>query len=150
MNKPISIRPGTADDASFIFSSWLKSYRQSYFARTISNTIYFDQHHAVLRRLIKRCSTDIACNPEDPSQIYGYIVHESVTGIPVVHYVYVKQTFRNMGIGKALLEKAKTFEEAGVYTHHTKMAEKLAAKHSVTHHPYLALESDQVQPTKES
>lgn len=135
---PLEIRQATPEDANFILNSWLKSYRQSNFAKAITNTVYFEGHHKVIRALLKKSSCLIACNEQDPNQIYGYIVSETVSNIPVVHYAYVKQTFRSMRIGQILLNKVKKPEEAGVYTHSTRAAEKLAAKYNLIHHPYLA------------
>lgn len=137
---PIEIRPGMESDANFILSSWLKSYRQSYFARVMTNTIYFDNHHSVLRRILKRATVLVASNVDSPDQIYGYIVFEMVDGIPVIHYTYVKHTFRGMNIAKLLYNQAKGAQEAAVYTHHTRVVESLSRNYNLVHHPYLAFE----------
>lgn len=134
----ISLREGEADDAPFILNSWLKSYRVSNFARTITNTVYFEGHHTVIRNILKKATVLVACNQQNPSQIYGYLVYEKVDNVPVIHYCYVKHTFRGLGIGKKLLLSAKTLEEPGVFTHHTKSAERSAVKYALVHHPYLA------------
>tara|TARA_R110002167_G_C12560091_1_gene641709 strand:- start:367 stop:825 length:459 start_codon:yes stop_codon:yes gene_type:complete len=132
------LRPLIEDDLPFLYNSWLKSYRFSHYAEKITNTIYFEDHHKLIERIIKDCKVLIACNPSDPSQLYGYIVVGEEEGILVVHFIYVKHTFRNMGIGKTLLDAVgHSSDTASVYTHHTRMADKLASKHNFVYHPYL-------------
>ena len=103
-NSPIRLRPSVEEDLPFIYNSWLKSYRFSHFGEKITNTIYFTDHHKVLENLIKQSKVIVACNPEDPSQVYGYIVGGAREGVFLLHFLYVKHTFRNMGIGKTLLD----------------------------------------------
>lgn len=142
----VRLRKAGQEDVGFIFNAWLKSFKVSLFAKNITNTIYFSEHHKVIERLLKQNETIIACNNEDPTQIYGFINAGHVDGILCVNYIYVKQSFRNLGIGKALLN---AFEHdagsAAVYTHHTRMAERLAAKYNMVYHPYLLInvEDDQ-------
>lgn len=137
-NLPIRYRAAIAEDANFIFNSWLKSYRPSEATKNISNTIYFNEHHKILEELVKKCKVIIACNETDTSQIYGYIVADNVDGFLVTHYIYVKQAFRNMGIGKALLNTFNhSLDNAAIYTHHTKIAEKIAHRFNLIYHPYI-------------
>lgn len=143
MDKPTSpatLRRADEKDISFIFNSWLKSYRSSYFAKSISNTIYFEGHHKIIEKLAKTSEIIVACNPQDPEQIFGYICAEKIDGIFCLHYIYVKQSFRRLGIGKLLLNSfERDKEQASVFTHHTKIAERLAAKYNMVYHPYLLI-----------
>ena len=136
--KNIRLRTANDEDLPFIFSSWLKSYRSSHFAKKITNTIYFGDHHKVIEHLLKNSIVMISCNEEDPSQIYGYAVGSQVDGIFILHFIYVKHTFRNMGIGSMLLDSyGFDKENASLYTHHTDVAERLSAKYNFVYHPYL-------------
>tara|TARA_R100000005_G_scaffold68197_1_gene36170 strand:- start:248 stop:709 length:462 start_codon:yes stop_codon:yes gene_type:complete len=138
MKESIRLRPLIDDDLPFLFSSWLKSYRSSHFAEKITNTIYFEDHHKIIERIIENSKVLVACNPSDPSQLYGYSVSGEEDEVLVVHFLYVKHTFRNMGIGKTLLDAiGHSNESASVYTHHTRIADKLASKHNFVYHPYL-------------
>ena len=144
-NKSIRLRPMVEDDLAFIFNSWLKSYRFSHFGEKITNTIYFSDHHKIIERLIDHSKVLVACNQEDPTQVYGYIVGGESEGTFVLHFIYVKHTFRNMGVGKTLLDAMGHDKEvAGVYTHHTRMADKLAAKYNFVYHPYLMFDTKEV------
>ena len=43
-----------------------------------------------------------------------------------------------MGIGKTLLDAVgHESDKAAVYTHHTRMADKLSSKYNLVYHPYL-------------
>jgi ribosomal protein S18 acetylase RimI-like enzyme len=80
----------------------------------------------------------MACNDEDPSQVYGYICAGNIDGIFVLHYIYVKHSFRNLGVGKSLLNAFEhDVSNAAIYTHHTRIAERLAAKYNFLYHPYV-------------
>lgn len=142
---PVRLRKAIQDDVGFIFNAWLKSFKFSHFARNITNTIYFAEQHKLIERLLKSNDTIIACNTDDPTQIYGFINAGHVDGILCVNYIYVKQSFRNLGIGKILLN---SFEHdaasASVYTHYTRMSEKLAAKYNFVYHPYLLINTEEV------
>ena len=138
MKESVRLRTLIDDDLPFLFSSWLKSYRSSHFAEKITNTIYFEDHHKVIERIIKNSKVLIACNPADPSQLYGYSVATEEGGVLVLHFLYVKHTFRNMGIGNTLLDAVgHESDKAAVYTHHTRMSDKLASKYNFVFHPYL-------------
>lgn len=102
----VVLRPGTDHDDNFIYSSWLKSYRK--LAGPVPHRWYYKIYQALLDRLYKRPATQttVACFRTRPEQIFGYIVHEKHEEQPYVHYVYVKESFRGMGIGKALLADA--------------------------------------------
>ena len=138
MKESVRLRTLIDDDLPFLFSSWLKSYRSSHFAEKITNTIYFSDQHKLIEKLIGDSKVVVACNGEDPSQVYGYIVGGEVDGISLLHFIYVKHTFRNMGIGKTLLDAVgHESDKAAVYTHHTRMSDKLASKYNFVFHPYL-------------
>jgi len=136
----IQLRKAGQEDVGFIFNAWLKSYKFSLFSKNITNTIYYAEHHKVIERLLKTHETIIACNSEDPSQIFGFINAGRVDGIFCLNYIYVKQPFRNLSIGKTLLN---AFDHdpssASVYTHHTRAADRLAAKYHMIYHPYLLM-----------
>lgn len=142
-NESVRIRPLTEADVPFIFSSWLKSYRESQFGRGMARTFFFTEHHKVIERLLKTCEVFIACNDQDVADIFGYICGERTGGVLVIHYIYVKHTYRNLGIGKLLLNCfSHTGDVAALYTHKTPAADKLAERFNMAYHPYIALTPD--------
>jgi len=139
----IRIRPAIEEDIPFIFSTWLKSFRDSFFAQNISTTIYYAEHHKVVERLLKSCSVFVACSDKDISQLYGYICAEEIDSILVVHYVYVKHSFRWLGIGRQLLNAVHhNATNVSIYTHNTKVSRGLANKFNFVHSPYVALTAE--------
>ena len=143
------LRPMIEDDLPFLFNSWLKSYRFSHFGEKITTTIYFEDHHKVIDKILKNNQVIMACSPEDSSQLFGYIVAGREDDILVLHFIYVKHTFRNMGIGKTLLDAVgHSSDVASVYTHHTRMADKLSSKYNFVYHPYLMFNIKEVSSGK--
>lgn len=139
LKSQVQIRSATESDVAFVFNSWLKSYRNSNSCKSISNPVYFDFQHKVIEKLLARCVVLVVCEATDPSQIYGYIVYESVEGIPILHYAYVKHAFRGMGICSMLFAEAQLNKDTGgFYTHETPSAMKLLVKSKFVYNPYLA------------
>lgn len=136
---PIRIRKATEADVPFIFSSWLKSYRQSPTVRNIANTSYYTEHHKVIENLLQSCEVYVACKDTDTAEIYGFICAEVVSGIFVLHYVYTKHTYRGLGIANQLLSAYERADGAAMYTHFTMPATKLAEKYMFVYNPYIAL-----------
>lgn len=111
-NKPalntqlIAIRSLEVDDANFIFSTILRGlyYGDSWF-RAIPKDIFMVNYHHVVEVLLKTMSVTIACLSDDPTVILGYSIHKGT----VLHYVFVKKPWRNIGIAKMLVPKNITF-----------------------------------------
>lgn len=106
-----TIRAVNNEDIPFVLSSWLKSYRYSQAARNVVNDIYFSEQvgqKARILEMLSDCRTLVACDEEEGDCIYGWICAESIEGSvpPVVHYVYVKSSYRRRGLARALLKAA--------------------------------------------
>lgn len=137
---PITLRKANEEDAGFIFNSWLKCYRKANAVKPITNPIYFQEQHKIIESLVldDRNFTIMACNPDDPSQIYGFVCAGYYEGIFTLHWIYVKQSFRNLRIGSTLLNAFEhDFGTAAVYTHHNHISSKLAPKYNMLYHPYI-------------
>jgi GNAT superfamily N-acetyltransferase len=141
---PILIRKAIEPDVAFIFNSWLRSYRDSYFAKGIAATVYFTEHHKVIEQLLKTCTVYIACDSTDTSNIFGYICAEEIDGIFVIHYTYVKETYRKLGVSKMLVKYfgVELGEKASIYTHKTKIGNAIAEKKHCIYSPYVAFTSE--------
>lgn len=117
-----AIRDMGEADISFIFSSLLRSYEEVAVEKLrISVSVYYRGHHDLLMRVLERGQCLMACDPEDPDQIYGYVLYASDDHgqPPCLHYLYVKGSFRRAGIGSALLRASGLLEEIGpvAYSH---------------------------------
>lgn len=146
---PILLRPANSEDVGFIFNAWLKNFRNSEFANDMPNEIFFSEHHKVIERLLQQYDVVIAANQEDPSQIYGFICAGYTEGVFTLHYVYVKHTFRKMGIAEALLNSFNHDPDcAAIYTHKSRSAKHLAKKYNFIYHPYVGLNPDSYTSSK--
>ena len=97
------IRPyNPKTDESFVYSSWLKSYRNNkYFAHAMDNETYFQFHALIIDTLVKDNNLSILCSKDDEDQIYGFICNRPDN--KVIHFIYIKYPYRKMGLGKMLL-----------------------------------------------
>lgn len=135
---PILFRPLAYEDKAFVFNSWLKSFRNGMFCKNVDNTIYFLNHHKIVDSCTLKGKTVICCNADDPKTIYGYICYEEIEGQFVLHFIYVKNLYRKLGIGKQLLaQTGHDFGTLGCYTHQTIVGAMNEEKYNLVYHPYL-------------
>ena len=103
---PIHIRElNIENDYGFVSKSYLKTCRNTKFPHEVVNTIFYaGQANLLNNYLVHRSTILVACDVNNSSNIYGYIIYERIQGIFVCHMVYVKLPFRNLGIAKALFK----------------------------------------------
>jgi GNAT superfamily N-acetyltransferase len=96
--------------------AWIESFRESHAAGPIPMAMYRRFYREVLTWILERegCQVLVACNSEDENQVFGFLVHE--TGnldrrtrrpVPVIHYLFIKQPYRRLGVASELLRAAK-------------------------------------------
>jgi GNAT superfamily N-acetyltransferase len=116
------IRDFKESDANFIYASFLKGlyYGDSWFS-SIPKDIFMENYKKVIQVLIKKSEVKIACLKDEPDVIIGY----SILSIDyqTIHFVYVKEKWRNRGIGKSLLPQYPS-----AVTHLTTLGKKLLNK----------------------
>lgn len=139
LKSQVQIRAATEGDLGFIFNSWLKSYKNSAYSKFITNPVYYDMHHKVIESILKRSKVYVAVSVSDPTRIFGYVCTELSAGTQVIHYAYVKETFRKMGILTMLLEELK-LPDAFFYSHSTMLGTTVCGrlKQKTVYNPYLA------------
>lgn len=149
----IQTRRMVAEDLVFVLDSWLDSYRMSHMAGPIPMSMYEDVYRQLLRELVQRPDivVVIAFEPgvAPPDDIYGWICVERDAWTrakvlehgrhvekdvrveqPVVHYVNVKQAFRDHGVARALLAAAGVNpERPWTHTFSTAVVTKMRARH---------------------
>lgn len=125
----IEVRPITVTDLPFVFSSWLKSQRRQGERAYMTNRTYFQSEKRRITELLDHSGGLIAYNPDDVAQVYGYLIFSIVDTLTILHFGYVKKTFRRFGIMRRLVTEVcpdAGREEIGV-THIS--PEVLAFKH---------------------
>lgn len=94
MHIPFILRSMTENDKSFIYNSFLKSYHDHYPAKFVPDILYYKPQSDIIDYLLTTSTCLIACFPEDPSEIAGYLLYQEVSDALVLHYIYVKNLHR--------------------------------------------------------
>lgn len=132
----VTIRPYIENDKNFILNSWLYGFKEGceYF-RLIEKDAYKDKYGQVIHNILERESTDIKiiCLKEDQNIIVGYSITELRPPFIILHWMYVKQDWRNNGIARMLVPEGLTHA-----THLTKIGKALLKRHpDVSFNPFL-------------
>ena len=116
-------------ETGFVLDSWSRAvardpiWRVEVGRRGVARTpippslsLYY--HDIILKKILTNCTLLVACDPEDPDVIWGYVAFDPKD--PVLHFVYVKGAFRRMGIGTRLLNEARLMlDEPVIVSHRT-------------------------------
>lgn len=121
MTSKITIRPMVPEDLSFVIATWLNSFKDSDLCRRMTKGEYFKTYEPIVKDLIGQSETLIACLADDPDVILGYIVRYDET----IHYCFVKDSWRKLGIFKMLLGNTTK----GYFTHWTSPVNSLSNKY---------------------
>lgn len=134
---PFSIRLVQSSDIAFIYSTWLNATKyDSDIGKNIRKSVFFEHYRLVIDHILSKETTNVlvACKPDEPSVIFGYLVSEPET----IHFCFVKESFRNLGIARSLYESAFSDSGEGAVstTHETQFAEEIIRKH-FDYNPFL-------------
>lgn len=111
----IILRPRVGGDTECIYSSWIRSYCADISIPGPQRSWLFAAQRSLIHDLLPRCHTLVACQPEHPDQVYGYLVHGPGR---VMHWIYVKDIFRRAGVATRLMVEAfGDFKDRIYYTH---------------------------------
>lgn len=123
-----------SQDEAFLYATWLNNYKHSsYFAKAIRSHIFFKNHKKIIDHIIAEPRTKIvmASPKNDANTIIGYLVYS----IPLkeddrltVHFLYVKETFRQMGVMRSLLKSQSIDLDNIFFTHWTIPVDKFINK----------------------
>ena len=128
MEVDYKLRRSKAGDAGFVINSWLRSYNE-HIRPEERRAGYWQGHKQVIAALLQRSKVLVAHydgppipgvrKPEDI--ILGYAVAEQHPDLSmcVLHYVYVKKTYRGGGIARNLISVLRDGAERVVVTHVT-------------------------------
>lgn len=107
------IRPAEKGDLDYIMHSWLTAYKRSpeMSQPFLPHAAYFRHGHLMLEELISRTSRQgslyVACDPEAPYVIYGYLCAEAFQhpNIAYIHWCQVKKKHWRQGVMTGLVQK---------------------------------------------
>ena len=109
----------------------------------LKNSVYKKGQIEIFNSFMERSNVWMAVNPRETWQCYGFIIAEDDEDSIILHYIYVKGTYRRMRVGSALLTELLDTSKKLIYTHHTVywfyMLKKLEEQgFKMTYNPYLA------------
>lgn len=131
----VQVRDANKDDLPFILDTWMKTYRTSDYARRVEGGLYFEGQQRRVYRLLGRCDARVIVDPEEPTSILGYIVHELRDDELVVHWAYVRPAFRKFGLLRLLIATAPR-HVALTYSHQTDKARQVGRALKAAFNPY--------------
>ena len=142
---PIHYRTPNSKDIPFIYSTWLKSYRNSDIAKNLSNDTYYHHHRNIVNEILTKDNVAITviCDETDHDQIYGYVVAEILAGSFIIHYVYVKYNFRKLKLLSQLYAEKLHAEgylpqdRVTFVTHLPRNYQTLKSLYNIEYNPYL-------------
>lgn len=101
---PIVIRQAQETDIGYILDCWVQGARLPIYQSMIP-PLYYKRYKPLLLSLIKRSNVLIACLPDDPNIIAGFVVYQLLDDIPIIHWCQVRKMFKQQGIAKYLLSQ---------------------------------------------
>lgn len=104
MIEGVLLREPDEDEKGYIISSWCKSNRLAPAHKNTRSSVYFPEHKAIILNLLDKSEVVCAAHKTDRSQMYAWACFSKKINTPILHYLFVKETFRNLGFGKSLLD----------------------------------------------
>jgi hypothetical protein len=136
---PIRVRQADEGDASFIYSSWLKSYAAQ--NKDQPKLTIYEMHREVVSRLLESGITLVACMEDDPDQVLAWLCGQRIPKFLIVHYCYTKAPFRKFGLARTLLNAFDYRQgEPIVISHKGYICKDLKGKYNFLHIPHLQQE----------
>lgn len=132
----IKLRPATTEDFNFITSSWIQSIQH----KNIDFDTYRTYQNRLIKNILSRAITIVAVPDDMPEIITGWICLENNQKL-TIHWLYVKNIYRKMGIAKKFIEKIQN--KSFYFTHEPKNEHWLKKKieeMNGQYCPYLAYE----------
>lgn len=115
---PHEFREAGAADRPFWGANWANTYRRSRWSGVVPNNLYHDVMRVLQEGLLRRgMRVTLAHLPGDSDALLGFVAWEPHEKANVVHYVYIKDTWRKQGLATALLEHGPG--HSFIYTHRT-------------------------------
>ena len=128
------INPLANQSRDLICKSWSLAHRQSFFAGTLPDDLYFPAQLEQINRLLDTSKVLLAQDPEDPQVQYGYLCYQEPRDPqygPVIHFLFVKEDWRRYGIAKDLLAHAGIdLTKPSRHTHQSAFSRQYCLKHN--------------------
>lgn len=134
------LRPAQADDIAYLYNSYLTSLRRNSVLRHVPQLIYFPHQTQVMRFLLQSSRCLVLAHADDQTQIMAYILYEIQSSTLVVHFIYTRELFRELGIASNIINHLIKSNNIDLlyYTHQTNAVPDIFDKLSIRplYHPY--------------
>jgi len=146
----IGFRPYLKLDEGFVLSSWLRSNRRDWRTSIPKTDVYFKLAEPLVKKILDRAGCLIAYNTDNPNQIYAYICAENWDNALLCHYIYVKYSFRRMGLGSYMYNMLATGKQIVFSTFNTPLATQLIDEEVVyaIYNPFLLFDLPNIDTQK--
>jgi hypothetical protein len=111
---PVAFRPAREADKPFMISSMVASSRTSPAHTAIWSERYFRSYSQIVEGIVARVNALVAHSKNDDNHICGYVLWSGDPEPATIHYVYVKDQLRGMGLAQTMLRTVRP--EFGVDT----------------------------------
>lgn len=121
-------RPYSESDIPFIRSSWANSYYKGCTNhKDIDPQEFHRMHRLLIDRFFERSNgTVVVVHFEnEPDIIMGWIAVEIISTHMIIHYVYIKNSFKQMGILDNLIKRVNSKNKPIIITHLTDKARRI-------------------------
>lgn len=137
----IALRGPVDADTNFIINSWINSFAE--YNSTVPLKRFRSTERAKILLALQDAIITVACNPEEPSQIYGYAVYTytPLNNELVLHYAFTKYPYRKCGIFKSILQNIyPAFKTSPLHIiRYTRIFPHISDKYLATYSPHLEL-----------
>lgn len=149
------LRPAEPSDLPMIFSAWLKNQRRVGHNALMTNTVYFEGEDKRMKRILEGASLALMVNLEDQNHIFGFMAWEYVEDLFVLHYIYIKQAFRNFRLGTTAIKTiySQFGRDAFICTNISPSIADKREKYKCRYNPYVletVFKARELKPEKES
>lgn len=114
----IEYRGATAEDVHFIKKTWMRTHRQA-ITNMCPSELFFPKMEHRIGRIAERAECVIAADKEQSFYIYGWLVGSPlVSGELLIHYVYVRDQWRNQGVATGMGRHLGYTHKGGIIATH--------------------------------
>lgn len=125
----VTVRPPEPADINFLLSTMLKGlYYGSKFWALVDQEAFFSNYEPFIKNLMLKSQISIACLDDDQDVILGWSIYSGET----LHFVFVKKSYRKLGIGSLLFPEGIT-----TVSHITDMGDSIRKKKNLKFNPFL-------------
>lgn len=146
----ICIRSHSLVDLPFIFKCWIRTaLAAKQFAGLDRPALVVAVQETIMSLLDRGARIDVAVWEEDPTVIAGFVCYDAQKSFPLIHFVYVKDTFRNTGIGSTLVCHGRSEKPGRLsYTFKNKNTKRVIREGN--YRPFLVRNDDHISATREN